>query len=198
MGKHDRKKKRKKQLLPKFIIVCEGEKTEPKYLKAYIEEKGFTKNYIAKIKIIDTKKNTAKELIREALKSKELKNDELWVVFDKDGYTKHPEAFDHARAKNVHIAFSSICFETWVLLHFEYTTAAFANYDELFDKKLEDHIKNYEKGIDGLYDLIKNKTDFAVANAKRLNSYSHEGNPRAPIYQLKKNMTKLETEKQLL
>ena len=87
-------------------------------------------------------------------------------------------------AKNVHIAFSSICFETWVLLHFEYTTAAFANYDELFSKKLKAHIKNYEKGIDGLYDLIKDKTDYAIGNSKKLNKYSQAANPlNTPVYQ---------------
>lgn len=185
MGKHDRKKKKKKILYPKFIIICEGEKTEPKYLKAYIEEKGFIKNYRAKVKIIYTKKNTAKELVQEAFKSKELPQDETWVVFDKDGYTKHPEAFSLAKNKHVNIAFSSICFETWILMHFEYTTASFMSYDELFKRKLRKYIPKYDKGYNGLYNLIKDKTDKAIANSIKLNEYSIGGQPvGTPIYNL--------------
>jgi hypothetical protein len=185
MGKHDRKKKKRKQLYPKFIIVCEGDKTEPKYLKAYIEEKGFVRNHLAKVTIVDTKKNTAKELVKEAANLRELDKDELWVVFDKDGYTKHPEAFSSAKSKNVNIAFSSICFETWILMHFEYTTAAFMNYDDLFRRKLKDHLPEYDKGSEWLYSQIKEKTATAVANSTKLNRYSKEGHPAGtPVYQL--------------
>ena len=55
--------------------------------------------------------------------------DEAWAVFDKDYHPRHAEAFQLAatpvNGKYVQIAFSSISFEHWVLLHFERNTAAF-------------------------------------------------------------------------
>jgi len=48
---------------------------------------------------------------------------EVWAVFDKDGHPNHEEAFNLAtnltNGKKVNIAFNSIAFEYWILLHFE-------------------------------------------------------------------------------
>ena len=55
--------------------------------------------------------------------------DEVWAVFDLDEHPKHAEAFalskETIKGKSVQIAFSSISFETWILLHFEYNVTAF-------------------------------------------------------------------------
>ena len=56
--------------------------------------------------------------------------DEAWAVFDKDRHPEIEEAFHMAEkpvdGKKVHIAFSSIAFETWVLFHFEACKQVFA------------------------------------------------------------------------
>ncbi|MDR7212110.1 RloB family protein [Flavobacterium piscis] len=56
--------------------------------------------------------------------------DEVWAVFDKDGHPNHEEAFELAkviiRGKKVNIAFNSIAFEYWILLHFENSTKNFS------------------------------------------------------------------------
>jgi hypothetical protein len=48
---------------------------------------------------------------------------EVWVVFDNDGHPAKQEAFERAQekinGKQVHIAYSSIAFEYYLLLHFE-------------------------------------------------------------------------------
>lgn len=45
---------------------------------------------------------------------------EGWAVFDKDTFTHHAEAFALAASiDGLHIAFSSYCFEEWILMHFE-------------------------------------------------------------------------------
>lgn len=50
--------------------------------------------------------------------------DESWAVYDKDEHPKHEEAMAEANkiidGKKVNIAFSSRCFEYYLLLHFEY------------------------------------------------------------------------------
>lgn len=56
--------------------------------------------------------------------------DEVWAIFDKDGHPKTEEAFDRAEeaeveGKKVKIAFSSRCFEYYLLLHFELIYKAF-------------------------------------------------------------------------
>lgn len=69
--------------------------------------------------------------------------DELWAVYDKDGHPKQEEAFSLSEdtlqcSKNVNIAFSSISFEVWILMHFEKTTQ---NY-------LKSQCKDRKKSID--------------------------------------------------
>ena len=45
---------------------------------------------------------------------------EGWAVFDRDTFAYHAEAFSLAASvDNLHIAFSSYCFEEWFLVHFE-------------------------------------------------------------------------------
>lgn len=55
--------------------------------------------------------------------------DEVWAVFDKNGHSHHEQAFELAKTeienKYVNIAFSSISFEFWILLHFEENHTAF-------------------------------------------------------------------------
>ncbi len=53
---------------------------------------------------------------------------EGWAVFDKDIHPDHEKAFDLARSvSNLHIAFSSYCFEEWLLAHFERNEQAFSH-----------------------------------------------------------------------
>lgn len=55
--------------------------------------------------------------------------DEVWAVFDFDGRTKTESAFKLAQEKindkAVNIAFSSVAFEHWLLLHFERNATSF-------------------------------------------------------------------------
>lgn len=74
----------------RLLIVCEGakDKSESAYFKALIKDHRNPDNRI-EVRVVDTKKNTARELVREAKKLKETKRDQVWAVFDKDGYTLH-------------------------------------------------------------------------------------------------------------
>jgi hypothetical protein len=56
---------------------------------------------------------------------------ELWAVYDKDEHPKHDEAYSLSKNleicdKIVNIGFSSISFEEWILMHFEYCNIAFS------------------------------------------------------------------------
>ena len=173
----------KLKLKKRLFIVCEGKETEPNYLKALIDELDFN-GVPVEIKVVDTKINTPKELVAVAKSLKEVKQDEAWAVFDKDGYTKHPEAFEHARQSDVNIAFSLISFEYWILLHFTYTTKIFAKSEDVI-KYIEDNnfITSYSKEGSN-YEKTKSKLDVAERNAKKLRSNLSQSEDMTRPYEL--------------
>ena len=137
------------------------------------------------VRVVDTNKNTARELVRAAKKLKETNRDQVWAVFDKDGYTLHSQAFDQARANGIHIAFSSICFEYWILLHFVYTTRPFTNCDELVSFILKECNYLYDKADPLTYDKTKGLIPTAKANAAQCRNYQSACHPdRTPVYKL--------------
>jgi hypothetical protein len=110
------------------LIACEGTATEYAYferLKEEIEEDGrwaITVYPDRDAPDDQNPKTSALQLVRLA-KERSADYDIVWVVFDKDGYSLHQEAFALAKSeklgKPLNIAFSSIAFEYWVLAHFE-------------------------------------------------------------------------------
>ncbi|MCK5683929.1 RloB domain-containing protein [bacterium] len=169
-----RKPKKPKRVKSKFFILCEGAKTEPQYFQRMVEEWSF-EGYQIDVEIVDTKKNTAVELVREGIKKREFKKDQIWVVVDKDGYTKHAEAFKQAKDNNIKIAFSSISFETWVLLHFEKTSKSFLKAKKLISYINKKYKIGYEKNDCENYDKLKKYLKIAKRNAKTLRKYQKSG-----------------------
>jgi len=135
--------------------------------------------------------------------------DEVWAVFDKDYHPKHEDAFNLAQkdvnGKIVNIAFSSISFEYWVLLHFCRINQVFLKSSCKVNSKIINcgegihaddcygvrccsgfiktnrYIPTYSKQsqID-LYALLKTHTKDAIINASWLRTYQSD----TPIYDL--------------
>jgi len=165
--------RKKRSLRRTVFIACEGRNTEPIYFEKIaeeIEDRGIFSVTIYPDRSDDTPVSHALGLVLEA-RSRIDDFDEVWVVFDRNGYTKHKEAFELAaesvNGKFVHIAFSSIAFELWVLLHFEKSNTAFAKSAGIV-QLLRDrsHFPGYEKKayID-TYSFLKNRTLQAMENA---------------------------------
>lgn len=170
----------------RLLVFCEGakNKSENAYFKALIRDRRNPNNRI-EVRVIDTRKNTARELVQEAHRYREYKDDELWVVFDKDGYTLHREAFALAEKYKIHIAFSSICFEYWILLHHESTTKAFLRCAQLIRYMESQHHIKYEKSDPILYDNTKLMINIAKVNAQNCRDYQKKANPdQTPVYEL--------------
>jgi len=177
------KKKTKKgiKVEPVFHIFCEGEKTEPYYIKGYIERYHSGKRRLVVFE--KTTKNTPVQLVDMAVahkKSDGNKGDVYWVVFDREAVSKyshnlHLKARKKADKNGIEIAFSNVCFEYWMLLHFSYTTAAYTSCDNLlkqsdFKKLLRARgIENYDKGFSSLFDVLSrnNSVEDAIKNAER-------------------------------
>ncbi len=155
----------------KYIrILCEGEKTEPNYFRGIIKA-----NRIRGARVVKPKDNSplgivkaAKEEIKIAKKSKIPASEiEVWVVFDKDQHAKLPDAFQMARDNGIKVAFSNVCFEFWVLLHYEKSTKPFSNCDEIIKYIRTNHDADYLKKNDH-YERLYDKIEAAITNNKWL------------------------------
>jgi|WetSurSiteA1Bulk_404760.scaffolds.fasta_scaffold14634_3 hypothetical protein len=149
----------------RFLIVCEGAKTEPNYFKAFPTIKD-----VISVKIEGTGNNTV-SLVRRALEIAAIDSDydEVWCVFDKDSFSNQQinEAIQLAQQENIQVAFSNEAFELWYLLHYHYFNTAITRSDYI--NKLTPLLGSpYEKNRIDMYDLLKDKTDVAIANANRL------------------------------
>ncbi|CAI3795262.1 hypothetical protein JAMGFMIE_01274 [Rheinheimera sp. MM224] len=171
--------KNKLSVLPKFKIICEGEKTEPNYINGYIN-----RVHSAHKKIFCFSEPGCTDpngLIRAAIKEREsgVAGDVVWVIYDRESLVKYSDEV-HASARtladdnNIQIAFSNVCFEMWILLHFEYSLACYTSYDDLKKRsRLREHVKSlgfdsYEKSEALLFDKLKDNVSDAIKNATKL------------------------------
>lgn len=90
--------------------------------------------------------------------------DEIWIVFDTDipqQQGRLHSGIQHAEAKKVQCAHSTPCFEYWLLLHLERTTAPMAKYDdvkprlsEALSKELNKKVR-FEKNSEASKELVR-------------------------------------------
>ncbi|MCY3952410.1 MAG: RloB family protein [bacterium] len=112
-----------------FLVFCEGEKTEPAYLKALKREPAVRDVASVDIRVDEgTRGAVPLTLVEVAAKARarfsgeDGEVDEVWCVFDVEWPRNHPNlkrALDLARERGVRVAVSNPCFELWLALHFE-------------------------------------------------------------------------------
>jgi RloB-like protein len=162
-------------------IFCEGEQTEPNYLKGFIK----TLDDGARRLVEDTNKNTPVQLVNAAIAFKDspnsLPDDEFWVVYDRESTAKysdtlHAEARQKAASAGIQIAICNVCFEYWLLLHFVDTDAPYSSCDDLMkNSALKGQFKqvcghDYDKSARFLFDKVKEYIPEARERAQRLNN----------------------------
>ena len=175
-------KKRKENVrekLVRFLIVCEGTKTEPHYFEALI------KNYISTVRevTIEGEGRATVALVDRTLEIKqelERKNamsfDRVWVVFDKDDFDDFNDAIKKANKLGFLSAWTNEAFELWYYLHFEYLDTGIGRADyikkleEAFKEKLGDSHFEYKKGNPDIYSLLQQygREDLAKRFAQQL------------------------------
>ena len=196
----------KRESYDKVLIVCEGAKTEPNYLKEIRDE---LKLSTANISIYPSRGSDplsvvehAEDLVNQQSRQKHLDNyDRVFCVFDKDEHEWHGNRYSKALSKisqiNIKgVTFSAItsnpCFEVWPVLHFERRTAPFYRTgSRTAAQKVVHHLSQkvpgYKKGKQGLYSQIKGKTKKAIDFAKSLekeNQRSGSDNPSTGMHEL--------------
>ena len=175
-------KKRKENIrekLVRFLIVCEGTKTEPHYFEALI------KNYISTVRevTIEGEGRATVALVDRTLEIKqelERKNamsfERVWVVFDKDDFGDFNDAIKKANKLGFQSAWTNEAFELWYYLHFEYLDTGISReayidkLQDVFRKKMSDDNFKYLKGNPNIYKLLQQygREDLAKRFAKQL------------------------------
>lgn len=111
----------------RFILFCEGEKTEIEYFRAIaracsstlisVETHGgvgvpytIAQKAVERVKSLGlTPKSRKKDSYEEG--------DQVWAVFDRDEHPRFNEAVAKCEEQNVVVARSNPCFEFWLILH---------------------------------------------------------------------------------
>jgi len=186
-----RRKIATRTLRERFLIVCEGEKTEPNYFRRFRVPKD-----VVDLDIRGIGANTS-SLVQEAinLRNKEI-YDQVWCVFDRDSFPadNFNSALALATANDISVAYSNEAFELWYLLHFHYyqTGITRASYIEKLSKLLQ---FKYEKNSEHMYDLLESKQPIAIRNAEKLlQEYSEftpeKNNPSTTVHLLIKELNR--------
>jgi hypothetical protein len=188
--KREVRKSSNKHILDNILILCEGEKTEPNYFNSIKR-----KFKLSNVDIRGLGSNTDK--ITESAIKNHKDYSQVWCVFDRDSFKSHHfnRAFQMIeKYKNIHIAYSNEAFELWYLLHFNYYNTGISRkrYFELLSELLG---KKYEKNSPEIYNLICDKENTAIKNAKRLlklyTEYNPEkNNPSTTVFELVEELNK--------
>lgn len=153
-----------REVRQRFLIVCEGAKTEPNYFRSFRVPKN-----VAEIHIQGVGENPSK-LVERAKNLKVQENyDQVWCVFDRDSWT--PEDFNNAlekaKTEKFKVAYSNEAFELWYILHFEFLNTGISRKD--YCKKLTSLLGyKYQKNRETIYDELFEKQPVAILNAENL------------------------------
>ena len=178
----------RRSIRPVMRIFTEGERTEINYVRGYISSYLKSKGYTAHDIIIEQPNDSSPLGLLNAARQTRLPMDEMWIVFDCDQHQHKPETFRGAAEEGIGVAYSSISFETWILLHFTYSTRSYRSCDELI-KVLDRHYPNgYDKAMNNLFEETAgadhSRLLTAIANAKRLNREMLNVNVGQATYEL--------------
>jgi len=158
----------------RILILCEDLKSSKLYFESYKKDEKLKRNLSSvDIQVFHPKNHDPVGLVTKAkemkLKAKRERNpyNEVWIVLDRNGHANIDQALITARDNKINIALSVVCFEYWILLHFEKTTKPFRKCDDVISYLKKNYIPNYDKNIN-YYQLLKDKTEIAISNAEWL------------------------------
>lgn len=171
------------EVLQRFLIVCEGKKTEPNYFL------GFRVPQLV-VDAVGTGYNT-ESLVEEAIELKRVKEaeaqqrdkpayDQIWCVFDRDSFDADDfnNAIRKAEAAGFRVAYTNQAFELWYLLHFDDHRAAL--HRSQYHGILEDRLgHSYRKNSRTMYAELQSRQAEAIRRAESLLAeYGEAHNPQ--------------------
>lgn len=172
-----------------ILIVCEGERTEPKYFEIY---KNFLRQSAINIEIQGKGFNTVTivNYAKETYDKDRSKYDSVWCVFDRDSFPKENfnQAIELCNKYNFNAVYTNEAFELWYLLHYNYHDTGYSRtqYRNMLSKSIG---RKYEKNDKHMFDTLKDMQNTAIKNAERLekfqkNNLASEANPVTKVHHL--------------
>jgi hypothetical protein len=175
-----------RQPYERLLIVCEGEKTEPQYLR---EIQQAFRLATAHVQVLHSQIGTEPQQVLEyaltVFKEGDRERgvypgefDRVTVVFDRDEHKTYHAAIARAAAQSgrlrndnhaavpVDVVASVPCFELWLLLHFEDLYAPLHRREVL--ERLQSYLPGYEKGSGGHWTRTQDHLEDAMLRAQRL------------------------------
>lgn len=196
---------------PRFLIVCEGIKTEPYYFDEFCR---FHQLLTPRVRIApndsgsspDRVVSHAERLYEEDAHIGADQYDKVFCVFDRDNHSTFMSALVRIKklrteGKPFLAITSHPCFEYWLLLHFTYTRMPFhaRGKQSIADSVIKElrqqpGMKAYNKADGNIYSLIRLKTDIAIQHAKQAATEAErtgEKNPSTQVHLLVHELTEL-------
>ena len=193
-----RRQTKTRETRKRFLIVCEGEKTEVNYFKAFtvpkkieVMVKGEGKNSLSLV-------NKAIQIIDNLKQDDSF--DQIWCIFDKDNCSKEQfnQAEGLAKQKNIKIAYSNEAFEIWFILHFQYLDIATSRseYLTILTNQMQKYgllnkKEKYAKNREDMYEKLKPYQTTAITNAAKLiqdrdeaKKHPFDANPSTTVQEL--------------
>lgn len=217
MGSDDRFKKRKAQKSgelerqrrerakgPRFLIVCEGMKTEPYYFEEFCK---IHQLLTPRVRIAPGEKGSspdcvvayAEKLFEEDAQLGPDCHDQVFCVIDRDKHSTYKAAIQRIADLNAEgkpfVAIPSIpCFEYWLLLHFSYTRQSFHAAGKrsicgmvIQELRKQPGFADYEKAQRGIYSRLKALTGTAIKHAQQAEKDAEktgQDNPSTSVHRL--------------
>lgn len=167
----------------RFLVVCEGSRTEPEYIRELCRSQSVNP---ANYKIVGDCANNPRGIVSEAIRqfNKEKDFDTVFCVFDRDGHAHYQEAINQVNSKALRRArgmspakFEAItsdpAFEYWLLLHFEnndapYHPAGGKSASEQLINRLRTYIPHYSKDGKILFDCTYDEIATALTRSRQI------------------------------
>lgn len=156
----------------RFLIVCEGQKTEPNYFKSFRVPRD-----VVEIDVKGLRKNPSKLVDKAKEFSNQGDYDQVWCVFDRDDWTSNDfnGAIKKAEGQGFKVAYANEAFELWYVLHFEFLNTGIRRSN--YCQKLIKFLGKYEKNSEDMYDRLLENQNTAIKNAKKLFNQYNPHNP---------------------
>lgn len=173
--------RRKPQRAPyeHVLIVCEGEKTETGYLHELCRAQN-----LASVRIVGRGAGPKAVWVRAQEEfERDRDYDRIFCVFDRDTHAHYAAVIDDIH-QHVHAGKigkrragktvltpvpSDPCFEFWLLLHFQFTTAAFTGPGDVLSRLRRcEGMADYQKNQTRLFGQLQPRLGAALANAKSI------------------------------
>lgn len=186
-----RRRAAQRQPAERLLIVCEGTKTEPLYLREIRQQMSLPSANVQlqpaawgtePLRIVDY----AEHLFVEGSREREIHPrsfDRVVTVFDRDEHHTYQPALKRVTSLNgqlvnderVRVPFEAVvsvpCFELWLLLHFEDVLAPLHRDEALARLRL--HVAGYTKGQGSHWAVTRERLDVATARANALMDAGH-------------------------